>query len=66
MKKLNIFGAVVLAFFLAIHLPAFAASGPFTMRVTTDTPDVMPQGCCGHLVRAGDDEADARKPGEDL
>ena len=44
MKKLHLIRIVIFALVLAIHLPAFAASGPLNMRVTTDTPDVMPQG----------------------
>ena len=44
MKKGMIIMTVVCALVLAVHLPVFAASGALNMRLTTDTPDVMPQG----------------------
>jgi TRAP-type C4-dicarboxylate transport system substrate-binding protein len=44
MKKLHLIGTMTFALILVIHLPAFAASSQLNMRLTTDTPDVMPQG----------------------
>ena len=44
MKKWNLSMAIGLGLVFAFYLPVFAASGPLNMRLTTDTPDVMPQG----------------------
>jgi len=44
MKKMNAMTGMMIAWLLAVSLPVFAASGPLNMRLTTDTPDTMPQG----------------------